>query len=63
MLQVIYGHGFKFREVNPFQKPIENVALNSEQPHRFGLVSGLYWSNPKVRSEAALGFGANLVGC
>ncbi len=22
---------------NPFPKPIENVALNSEQPHRFGL--------------------------
>ncbi len=23
---------------NPFQKPIENVALNSGRPHRFGLV-------------------------
>ncbi len=28
--------------VNPFPKPIENDALNSDLPHRFGLTFQLY---------------------
>ncbi len=32
------GEGGRVGALSPFPKPIENVALNSGRPHRFGLV-------------------------
>ena len=32
------GRGFKAFTVNPFPQPIQNDALNSDRPQRFGLV-------------------------